>query len=277
MKATSSVYKYLLYCTYLMEFLDVHKRLPANPNLLFNDFLFRLKTGSELENPLRKYITDKEFGKTYIENKLGVGTTPTTLCILRTPEEVAAYLPDTFPVVVKPTHSCGNIVFIFSEADYRQAQNKLLEWLRLDYFLCTFEKNYEKLDKKLIVENYIDDTFAIEGSVHCMNGQPRIISLIDRKTKERQSFDVNKTALGVSLSFPLKEFDQKDWRFHAGLIKSARILSAEFSYIRVDFYTDGERVIFGEMTNLPAAGNGQFFPDGGEKKFSEALFNSGHK
>ncbi len=79
------------------------------------------------------------------------------------------------------------------------------------------------------------------------------------------------------MGYPLKEFEPKDWGFLNSLLKSSRILSGEFSYIRVDFYTDGERVLFGELTNLPAGGNGKFFPAGGEKKFSEVFFSSWQK
>jgi hypothetical protein len=275
-RAHSLMFETVLYLRHLFQFLEVHKRLPIRPNTLFNDFLFQLKTSSELGSPLRTCITDKEFAKIYVEKKLGAGTTPVTLCVLRTLEEAETYLPDTYPVAIKPTHRSGRIVLVFSDSDYHKAKPPIKDWLNEDYFLGDLEKNYAKLEKKIIVEKYIDDTFAIEGSVHCRRGEPRIISLIDRKTKERQSFNTNKSPLGVSLGFPLKEFEPHDWGFLNSLLKSSRILSGEFSYIRVDFYTDGERVLFGELTNLPAGGM-ESFPAGGEKKFSEVFFNSWQK
>ena len=274
MRAPSLVFETILYLRHLVQFLAVHKRLPIRPNTLFNDFLFQLKASSELGSPLRTLITDKELAKIYVEKKLGAGTTSATLCVLRTPEEVETYLPATYPAVIKPTHSCGRSVSVFSRSDYRKAKPQFKDWLNEDYFLSDLERNYANLEKKIIVEKYIDDTFAIEGSVHCLSGEPKIVSLIDRKTKERQSFDTNKCALGVSLDYPLKEFEPKNWGFLNSLLKSSRILSGEFSYVRVDFYTDGERVLFGELTNLPAGGNGQFSPAGGEKKFSEVFFSS---
>ena len=274
MRAPSLPFETVLYVGHLLKFLANHKRLPMRPNTLFNDFLFKLSSSPEFGSPLRTFITDKEFGKLYIEKKLGAGTTPATLCILRTPEQVDTYLPPTYPIVIKPTHSFGRIALVFAESDSHKAKTQIKDWLIHDYFLESLERNYAKLEKKIIVEQYIDDTFAIEGSVHCLRGEPRIISLIDRKTKERQSFDANKSPLGVSLQYPLKEFEPKDWGFLNSLLKSSRILSGEFSYIRIDFYTDGERVLFGELTNLPAGGMGKFFPAGGEKKFSKVFFNS---
>ena len=264
-----------MYLGNLFKFLATHKRLPIRPNTLFNDFLFQLSSSSELGSPLRTFITDKEFGKIYVEKKLGAGTTPATLCVLRTPEKVDTYLPSTYPIVVKPTHSFGRIVLVLSESDYHKAKTQIKDWLNQDYFLESLERNYAKLEKKIIVEQYIDDTFTIEGSVHCLSGEPKIITLIDRKTKERQSFDTNKTPLGVSLQYPLKEFEPKDWGFLDSLLKSSRILSGEFTYIRVDFYTDGERVLFGELTNLPAGGMESFSPLAGKRSFQRYFLTLG--
>jgi len=266
-----------MYLGHLFKFLANHKRLPIRPNTLFNDFLFQLLSSSELGSPLRTFITDKEFGKLYVEKKLGAGAAPATLCVLRTPEQVDAYLPPTYPIVIKPTHSFGRIVLAFAESDYHKSKTQMKDWLNQDYFLESLERNYAKLEKKIIVEQYVDDTFAIEGSVHCLSGEPKIVSLIDRKTKERQAFDTNKSPLGVSLQYPLKEFEPKAWGFLNRLMESSRILSEEFSYVRIDFYTDGEQVLFGELTNLPAGGGGKFFPARGEKKFSEVFFNSRQK
>jgi hypothetical protein len=138
--------------------------------------------------------------------------------------------------------------------------------------VCDLEKNYATLERKVIVEEYIDDSFSLEGSVHCLGGEPKLISLIDRYTKARQSFDLDGTPLGVSLYYPLQAFEPASWEFLPSLLRQSRILSSEFTYIRVDFFTDTKRVIFGELTNLPAAGIGRFHPADGEKIFSEVFF-----
>lgn len=270
----SSILDPILYLTHLVQFLAIQKRLPVNPNRLFNDFLFLLKSGSQLGNPIRTYVTDKEFGKLYIEKKLGPTTTPCTLDILRTPEEIDGYHPAQYPLVLKPTNSCRRVLVARSQSDYDESRSTLKKWLHDDYFLAGLEKNYMNLERKIIVEEYIKDSFAMEGSVHCLRGEPKIVSLIDRKTKGRQSFDINKVPLGVSLAFPVQQFEPESWDFWTALLENSRILSAEFSYIRVDFYTDGKQVLFGELTNLPARGNGKFFPDDGEVRFSAAFFNS---
>lgn len=274
MKAHSAILDPVLSLIYLVQFFMVHERLPIKPDRLFNDFLFRLKSGSELRGSLRAYVTDKEFGKLYVEKNLGLETTPSTIDILRTPEEIDAYDPAQYPLVMKPTNSSGKVLVARSQADYDKAKSTMKQWLNQDYFLNGLEKNYVNLERKIIIEAYIEDSFSMEGSVHCLRGEPRVISLIERKTKARQSFDIHKAPLGVSLAFPLKEFEPEHWDFWAMLLKNASILSAEFSYIRVDFYTDGKRLLFGELTNVPARGSGKFFPCDGEERFSAVFFNS---
>ncbi len=71
MRAPSLMFETVLYLGHLFKFLANHRRLPIRPNTLFNDFLFQLGSSSELGSPLRTFITDKEFGKIYVEKKLG--------------------------------------------------------------------------------------------------------------------------------------------------------------------------------------------------------------
>ncbi|WHZ27555.1 MAG: hypothetical protein OJF51_002352 [Nitrospira sp.] len=267
-----SMLNVVLYPTYLFQFIAAHHRLPIRPGRLFNDFLFQVKSGAELEGSLRRRVTDKEYCKLYTEERLGPGTTTPTTHVLRTEGEVERYRPSTFPCVIKPTNSSGRVIIARSEDEYMTALSKIKNWFHEDYFMSDLEKNYAALERKVIVEEYIDDSFSLEGSVHCLRGEPKLVSLIDRYTKARQTFDIDGTPLGVSLFYPLQEFEPASWGFLPNLLSQSRILSAEFSYIRVDFFTDTERVLFGELTNLPAGGIGRFYPADGEKIFSEVFF-----
>lgn len=257
---------------YVWDFLRRHGRLPLQPSRRFNDFLFSIKAGKEITHPLRRLVTDKEHGKAFITRHIGPGLTPRTLAILRSPDQLAAHVPDVFPVMAKPTHSSGKFLKISSAEEFAESRKIMAEWFRHDYFHASLERNYEGLEKKIIIEAYLDESFRLEGSVHCRNGIARIVSIIDRHTKERQSFSTDRTPLGVSLGYPLKELRVEDWRFFDRLLQHCETLAAPFSYIRVDFYTDGNSLLFGELTNIPAGANGRFFPENGEKIFSRSFF-----
>ena len=86
-----------------------HKgRFPKN-QILFNDYMFNLKTSSEIINPLRVFITDKEFGKFYIKSVVGDEYNVPTYKVLNSQDEVDNY---TFPseCVIKPTHMSGKVI-----------------------------------------------------------------------------------------------------------------------------------------------------------------------
>ncbi len=258
-----------------LDFVILNGRFPNRPDGRFNDFLYRLKTGDEILTPLRRQISDKAEVKSYIANRLGAKAVLPTLAVLTTAQEVSAYLPPQYPVAVKPTHSSGRMRRITSDADWRAATPTICNWLAHDFFRRSLERNYDGLPKRVIVEPWLEERFRIEGSIHCRNGAPKVVSIIERYSKERQSYTPDRTPLGISLGFPLRAFHLTEWDFFDPVLHAATQLSAGLSYIRVDFYTDGSEVIFGELTNLPAGGRGQFFPEGGEKIFSTAFFADG--
>lgn len=247
-------------------------RAPGPPDRLFNDFLHAMKVGPELERPLRRTISDKVLAKQYIDSILGPGFTVPTLAVLDSAEAIAAWRPSVWPVAVKPAHSSGRFLRIGSDAEWLAAMDEMVGWLAHDYFRVSLERNYAGLARRVIVEPWLDEDLRLEGSVHCRGGVPKIVSIIERYTKDRQSYATDRRPLGVSLAFPTTAFDLSDWSFFDPLLQAAELLSRDLSYIRVDFYTDGKRLVFGELTNLPAGALGRFFPEDGEEVFSRVFF-----
>lgn len=99
----------------------------------------------------------------YMEEKLGAEATTPTICVLRTGDEVERYRPSVLPCVIKPTNSCGRMVRARSEKEYIEALPQIMDWFHEDYFVCDLEKNYATLERKVIVEEYLDDSFSLEG------------------------------------------------------------------------------------------------------------------
>ncbi len=53
----------------------------------------------------------------------------------------------------------------------------------------------------------------------------------------------------------------------------ARALSAPFSFVRIDLYTDGQRVLVGEVTNCSANASAPFLPHTAEQHASKLMFS----
>lgn len=270
----SSLYKKSAYAYHWLTFLYRHKRLPRQDADNFNDFLFRIKTDGTLRQPLRTQVSDKELGKQYIASRIGEGWTVDTLAVLRTHQEIDRFQPASFPLVMKPTCSSGSILFIQSREEYLASIPTLHHWMGQDHFTRTLEENYSGLERKIIVEPYLDKDYFLEGSIHCREGAVKIISIIDRfdKEKRRESFDRHWQPLRVALGQPYKALDLGRPAFLADLIAKAEAIAREFAFIRVDFYASTDRFLFGELTNLPGGGLARFSSIDGERRFSQTFF-----
>jgi len=270
----SRLFGWLLKTFHTGEFVCRHGRWPADPSRDFNSFLFARKVDRTLAEPLRRTVTDKEYGKDFIESRLGRGRTIETVCVLRSEAEIVGFMPFAFPVVVKPTHSSGRTRVIHRSADYEAAVPMMKRWLRHSFFRQSLELNYRGLEKKVIVERYLPDAFGHEGSIHFRAGRPRVISIIDRFSpdKRRASYDAEWRSIEVALGQPYRPMPSLHLTYREQLLVEASALAAPFDYIRVDFYGSASEFVFGELTNLPAGGLGRFDPPDGEARFNAAFF-----
>jgi hypothetical protein len=90
-------------------------------------------------------------------------------------------------------------------------------------------------------------------------------------THLRDIFDLDWTLLPFSLEFPSSGRAIPRPMNLETMISAARAFSQGFPFVRVDFYSMGVRVIFGEMTWYPAGGLGRFTPDIYDLHVGEAL------
>lgn len=244
------------------DFRFAHGRFPNNPPRTFTDHVFRLKVSDELESPLRVRISDKEFVKDYVREKLGDDFNVPVLAVLRTREEARRYGYPA-PCVIKPTHASAQVIFRHGESDPVDL-DRIESWFSLDKYRASRERNYRDLVPKVIVEKTIthQGRLADDYKVYCFRGRPKFIGvIIDRRNTDKENstytldwkrlpFRINGTH-GRDIERPARLDD---------LLRAASALSADISFARVDFYWDGTRFALGEITNLPASGHMRFFP-----------------
>jgi hypothetical protein len=256
-----------------LRFYARHGRRPIIDGGGFNDAYFFLKTSGALDDPLRVLVTDKELAKIYIAARVGAEFVVPTLAVLRSPEALRAY---AFPrnCVIKATHLSGAAILRWSGAPVDRSE--IQEWFKRSHYRSTRERNYLTLRPKVIVEEF---AFGVQHSheykIHCWNGAPKLIQYQNR-----------------SGAAPTARFYTSDWAFlpfsdHYQLaqpieppaslpkmLELARKLSSDFSLIRVDLYTDGTRVVVGELTNVDGGADDYIQPLEGEKKLGDVLFGS---
>ena len=105
-----------------------------------------------------------------------------TLGILHSEGDVDAFSPSTHPIVIKPTHWSGRVLFLDS-ADKGIDRELLKTWLgRPTYYDLFRESNYQFLRPKLIVEEFFCDGSGKpprDYKVYCFRGEAKFI-LVDR-------------------------------------------------------------------------------------------------
>ena len=242
-----------------ITFLRMHRRLPTSKPLL-NDVLYRMKTTNELIDPLRVFVSDKEFVKLYIKAVAGDQFNVPTVKILHTVEEVENYLfpPDC---CIKPTHMSGEV--ILRRQDKPIDFGKIKKWFELTYYPANREANYKTLKPKVIVEPLIFGSDNVSDyKVFCYLGKPKLIQVNMNRHLEHSEkiLDTGWNEMPFSLHYPRSDRPIEKPGNLDKMLEVASLLSQQFSLVRVDLYSNGKECLVGEITNCPG-GATAFVPD----------------
>jgi len=256
-----------------LNFMRKHQRAP-NGAMLWNDVWYRVKTSDEILEPLRVLVSDKEHVKQFVKEQLGDEYNVPTIAVLRSPDEVDTF---EFPAdcCIKPTHASGQVILRTNGAPVDRGRIK--SWFGIDYYRAGREWNYRGLQPKVIVEPLIFGGTNVEDfKIFCFKGEPRLIQVdLDRYIHHtRKFFDVDWNEQDFSIIYPRSDADFPRPASLEKMLAAAHKLSAPFSFVRIDLYSDGEQVLVGEITNCSENAGGTFVPRQAEKRASELMFGS---
>lgn len=220
-------------------------------------------------NPLVAQVADKLGMRNYVRQCLGEQSGEAVLipllAVLDKPEQLdLASLPDGF--VIKSTHGSGNNLIVTDKSTFDRTAflQQARQWMAADYGLRNHEWAYTQIERKLIIEALlVDEQGAIPADFKfsMIHGECAFIQVDQGRfgSFRRSLFDADWNYLDVFY----KRTQGDDLPRPANLdrmVDLARQLSAPFDYIRVDFYSIGQQVYVGELTNYPARGRGRISP-----------------
>jgi hypothetical protein len=248
-----------------------HKRLPKVQGGLFNDSLFYLKTSDEILDPLRVYISDKEYVKAYIKGKVGEAYNVPTLGVIRSLKDARSYhFPEN--CVIKPTHMSGPVMF---RRNGSKVDHALIgKWFATNYYLAGREANYRYLKPKLIIEPYIFGEERVEDyKFFCVNGKPCAIQVDGARhiRHTRNFYTTDWQELPFTSSHPKGPSTRRPDNLDQ-MLELAAALSRDFNIIRVDLYSDNTKILVGELTNCPGNSSSRFRPREGEVQMTQLLY-----
>jgi hypothetical protein len=171
--------------------------------------------------------------------------------------------------VLKPNHGSGNVYFGYGPvADLAHLRSETRGWLRDSYAARSGEWAYTRARRGFIVEERLGpkDEAPRDYKFFVFDGEPAVISVeVDRMTNWcRRMYTPNWEPLTVRLGLgsrirPLAGVEDKPATLPA-MVRAARALGQGFDFLRIDLYSDGNQVYFGELTPYPGGGLARFWP-----------------
>ena len=229
-------------------------------NQKYETIQYKINYLSIHESPdYKSKIADKIGVRTYAQKVLGKDISVPILKIYNNTKEINFdELPNQF--VLKCNHGAGMNVIVNdkSKLNKKAALGQLNIWHNINFGLREGEFQYINVDRKIFAETFLKDNIE-DYKIYCFHGEPKLIRVQKRagpgkgKINNYYTIDWNLTDFETGKE---KFFRDPNTHFEKPInlnlmIEYAKKLSAEFVFVRVDFYEFNDTVYLGEMTFTP--------------------------
>ena len=244
----------------------------------FTEKLAWLKLNVYAEDPVVRRCADKLLVRDYVEEKgFGALLNPLYAVYDRAEDIQWDTLPDA--LAVKWNYGCGFNLMIpdKASADLKAAEKKLAMWGKRRYWMYLAELQYRTARPCILCERYLNlpaGEELIDYKFYCFHGEVKAVLVIvrpDHADKAAVFMNPDWTFLSdISNRYARFFVPQKPASYDA-MLAAAKGLSADFPFVRMDFFDWNGQALFGEMTFTPAGGMdpSQTLIDG--KEFGEYL------
>jgi hypothetical protein len=175
--------------------------------------------------------------------------------------------------VIKPTHASGEV--IIRRAGEPIDTQVIARWFSLNFYNGGREANYRHLKPKVIVEPILFDNPDLEDfKIFCINGVSKLVQVdvCRHSAHVRSYYSRYWVKQPFSITYPIGPDVPKPPNLPE-MIGIAERLSTDFSLVRVDLYSDGDRAYVGELTHCPGNADEVFVPREAESTASALLFD----
>lgn len=225
--------------------------------------------------PIKTCLADKYRVREWVGKKIGYEHLVPLISVWDSFDEIDfSKLPNAFCLKMNHGSAMNYVVRDKNKADIKKIEKKFRAWIDRPAEAITLEMQYKDIPKKILAEQYIEemDGRLYDYKIHCFDGKPQFIQCIgdrdiDKHTGYQQHYDINWNKLDWTFGdYPDFPYDLDKPNKLEEMIDIAKILSADFNYVRVDLYEIGNKVYFGEMTFTPASGRYPY-----NRKWNESL------
>lgn len=219
-------------------------------------------------------MVDKYKVKQYVKSIIGEEYIIPTIAVWSRAEEISVdSLPDQF--VLKCNHDSGSITICKNKMNInvKDLISKYRKLLKRNGYWYGREWSYKDVVPCIIAEPYMVDESGVElkdYKVFCFNGEPKFIQVdFDRFIRHKRNLYTPSWEL---IESEIKYRSDKNHKIDKPykldeMITIAKMLSKDIPHVRVDFYSIGKRLYFGELTFYHGSGFEEFRP----RQFGEIL------
>lgn len=228
-------------------------------------------------NPIWTTVSDKLLVRDYVSSKVTKNHLVPLLWKGELPEDIPFdELPEKF--VIKANHGCkfNLIISDKSKLDEEEAKRQMRKWLKENFCTDNFigiEWAYKNIKPMILIESFLEDKgkVPLDYKFFCFSGRVEYVQVnFDRfGDPSEKFFDRNFTPLDLwngTKQYQGKVVSPNNYEV---MIEIAESLSEGFDFIRVDLYSVGERIYFGELTCYPGGGRIPFVPEAYDYEFGD--------
>lgn len=205
------------------------------------------------------YLADKHAVRAYVESKgLGNLLTP-EIAVYNSAEEIDfSTLPERF--ALKANFGAGMNIICKDKSQLNETAVRLQvrDWLNIKTYSFS-ELHYNLISKKFICEEFIDDGtggFPVDYKFMCINGKVHCILACSGREKGHADYlpySVDwKPMYHYYKSYPKDIELLKAPANLSDMIHTAEKLAEDIELVRIDLYSNGSQIWFGEITLTPA-------------------------
>ena len=167
-------------------------------------------------------------------------------------------LPDKF--VLKCNHGSEMNIICKDKSRFNlnNAKYSLNKWKKRDYGFETGEFQYINVERKIFAEQFLKDNIE-DYKIYCFHGEPKYIRVqkkINSYEKVNNYYNLDWKLTDIETGLPhfyrnpkIKFEKPKNFEL---MLDYSRKLSAEFAFVRVDFYDLDGKIYLGELTFTPS-------------------------
>lgn len=214
-------------------------------------------------NPLIMLTADKVKVRDYITKKLGIATAEEILIPIYHISKTGKDIPNAdwdFEFFLKANHGSGMNRIIPAGEDPKKVAKMSQKWLNTSFGQARHEWSYRDIPRRIICEKVLreeDGRIPMDIKYYCFNGKCKLVLYYqgrwevparifsDEKQQEINCFQSN--GLDMLPEVPKINTFQR-------MLEMAQVLSRDFQYCRVDFYSVEDKIYFGELTHYTGSG-----------------------